>query len=338
MKRILILVFGLAGLVVQAQETTERIEAFKKQISRTPFMVWEWSDEDSVRAYQDTTDGIFKMFYKDFYDEEFSEFFAFYYDAELVYDGSITRQMIRDWNSMELDSMYYHDILDEPNAYDSDSLAADVRKLYGVKWNEPYYASGGAITLEQATLELDTIDGDLYFSMTYIRMLEDSTNMNSNALYDKLEMDESEMFGVLASYDFSGQWLGRTFNVTYDLATLEPLSSYSIDSMLIVEFNPIEGGGRQVKPVKVFNDGYSGSPWETVMLPNDDSAMIVYASFQEPAWADTANLIWVDQDTLRYIIHVKPPAIEAMGEELPEGQGFAWYWDFSRIKVKEEDE
>ena len=61
MRRLLSLVLGLAGLAVQAQDEVHP-DIFKQQISRTPFVQWEWADEDSVRAYQDTIGGITKMY------------------------------------------------------------------------------------------------------------------------------------------------------------------------------------------------------------------------------------------------------------------------------------
>ena len=73
MKRILILVFGLAGLVVEAQEiemATERRDEFKAQMSRTPWMNWAWSDSDSLFAYQDTIEGVIRLFMGDYTGEE----------------------------------------------------------------------------------------------------------------------------------------------------------------------------------------------------------------------------------------------------------------------------
>ena len=61
MRKLLSLVLGLAGLAVQAQDAGHP-DIFKQQISRTPFIQWEWADEDSVRAYQDTIGGITKMY------------------------------------------------------------------------------------------------------------------------------------------------------------------------------------------------------------------------------------------------------------------------------------
>jgi len=340
MKRVMILVLGLAGIVAQGQEEGAYPDNFKKQISRTPFMVWEWADADSVRAYQDSIDGMMKFFYKDFGDETL-EYFSFFYDVDAVYDGSVTKQMINDWKSLDFDSMYYHDFLDEYSVGSADSFKSDVRGLYGAMWNEPYQLDSQAVTFENAMLELDTLnDGTLIFHMSYLKVVEDTLLPRRNqALYDHLEIDESEMFGVLMNYDFSGQWLGRVYNVTYDLNSLDVLSSYTLDSMLIAEFED-QGGGliRDLKPVEVFNHGALSGTWDTQFRADEDSAMVVYANYYDPNWSDTAHLIWTDRDTLRYIIEVKEPALVEMGAELKEGQGFAWYWDFSRINGIKEDE
>ena len=104
------LVLGLAGLAVQAQDEAHP-DIFKQQISRTPFIQWEWADEDSVRAYQDTIGGITKFYFKDYEDDGLYIFFSYFYTADSVYDDKIAGQLIRDWQSIEMDSMYYHDVL-----------------------------------------------------------------------------------------------------------------------------------------------------------------------------------------------------------------------------------
>ena len=50
-----------AGLAAGAQ-TTDHSDNFKKQISRTPHLIWEWADKDSTRAFQDTIEGVVKLF------------------------------------------------------------------------------------------------------------------------------------------------------------------------------------------------------------------------------------------------------------------------------------
>jgi len=170
----MILVLGLAGLAVQAQDETHP-DIFKQQISRTPFVQWEWADEDSVRAYQDTIGGITKFYSKDFEDVDYT-FFSYFYNAGSVYDDKIAKQLIRDWQSIKMDSMYYHDVLDGYTAHTGDSLRKDLRNYYGVNWNEPYQLdSTRAVTYEEASLKLDTLsDGEVVFFLFYVRWEEDT--------------------------------------------------------------------------------------------------------------------------------------------------------------------
>ena len=81
--------------------------------------------------------------------------------------------------------------------------------------------------------------------------------LNRNqGIYDKMEMDEREMFGILPNYDFSGQWLARVHNVVYDTATLDVLNAYTLDSMMLVEFVERDGGlRREILPVETYKEG-----------------------------------------------------------------------------------
>jgi|TARA_B110000967_G_scaffold146914_1_gene150388 hypothetical protein len=192
MRNILIIVLGLVGLTVHAQDE-KYSDVFNKQVSRTPHIIWEWADEDSVRAFQDTVGGMSKFFFKDHEDIDYT-YFSYYYNADSVYDGLLVGQMIRDWNSIEMDSSYYHEFLDQHTKYSGDSLRRDVRNFYGVSWNEPYALDSiSAVTYEEVSLELDTLsDGEVVFNLFYFRWAEDTvlTNPCDNSLYDKMEMDE----------------------------------------------------------------------------------------------------------------------------------------------------
>ena len=53
-----------AGLAAGAQ-TTDNPDNFKKQISRTPHLIWGWADKDSTRAFQDTIEGVVKLYFQD---------------------------------------------------------------------------------------------------------------------------------------------------------------------------------------------------------------------------------------------------------------------------------
>jgi len=341
MRRFLSVVFGLAGLAVQAQDETHP-DIFKQQISRTPFVQWEWADEDSVRAYQDTIGGITKFYSKDFEDVDYT-FFSYFYNADSVYDDKIAKQLIRDWQSIEMDSMYYHDVLDGYTAHTGDSLRKDLRNYYGVNWNEPYQLdSTRAVTYEEASLKLDTLsDGEVVFFLFYVRWEEDTVlPLNGKeGTYDQMEMDEREMFGVLPHFDFSGQWLARVHNIVYDTATLDVLNAYTLDSMMLVEFVERDGGlRREILPVETYKEGALSGGWSTEIVANKDSVMIVHATYTDPDWDDKAKLIWVDFDTLRYIIDIDDVAHRAMGNEIEPGQEFAWYWEYTRINGKKEEE
>jgi hypothetical protein len=341
MRQLITMVLMAAGLAVGAQ-TVERVDNFKKQISRTSFVFWEWVDKDSTRAFQDTIPGITKLFHKDNEPGFRMDYMGFYYDLDPLYNDETMKILIRDWLSLEFDSMYYHDVLVSYNEFSADSLKADFRKNYGVMWNEPYVQDSMVVSLEEVVLKIDTLsDGQAYMHMSYIKIIEDSTeweNEVGGSLYDFMEMDESEMFGVLVGYDFSGQWLGRVHNVVYDTLTYEPLNYYTMDSMMVVEFPSADSGRtRIVQPVIEFKEGALSGGWNTTLKMGADSSMYVHANYSDPYWGDAAKLIWVDQDTLKYIIEVAPVANEAMGNEIKEGQGFAWVWEFARIKgIKEE--
>ena len=341
MRKLLSLVLGLAGLAVQAQDAGHP-DIFKQQISRTPFIQWEWADEDSVRAYQDTIGGITKMYFKDYEDVDYI-FFSYYYNADSVYDNKIARQMIRDWNSLEMDSMYYHDVLVEYTAHTVDTLRSDLRNFYGVNWNEPYQLdSARAVTYEEASLKLDTLsDGEVVFNLFYVRWEEDTVlPLNTyDSIYDKLVLDEDKLLGVQPKYDFSGQWLARVHNVTYDNATMELLHAYTLDSMMTVEFIECDDGFKlKVVPVKTYNEGALSGEWSTEFIMNEDSIIIVHASYTNPNWEDKAKLVLAEEDVLRYIVDIDEVAHEAMGNEVKPGQEFAWYWEYTRINLKIEEE
>ena len=341
MRKLLTIILLAAGLAAGAQ-TTNRTNVLNKQVSRTSFVIWEWVDKDSTRAYQDTVPGVYKMFHRDNEPGFRMEFIAYYYDLEELYADETMRLMLRDWESFDLDSIYSHDALLPYNEYSADSFKANFRHYYGFQWNEPYFEDSLFVTSEEMNVKMDTLsNGEVLLIMSYLKIMEDSSSVasSSGSLYAPMEMDENEMFGVLANYDFSGQWLGRVHNVLYDTATFEPLSYYTMDSMMVVEF-PLQDGeqfSRKIKPVEVLREGALGGDWSTELIAFDDSIMIVRAKYFDPYWEWVAKLIWVDQDTLKYIIEVAPVANEAMGNEIKEGQRFAWVWEFARITgIKEE--
>jgi hypothetical protein len=234
-------------------------------------------------------------------------------------------------------------VLDGYTAHTGDSLRKDLRNYYGVNWNEPYQLdSTRAVTYEEASLKLDTLsDGEVVFFLFYVRWEEDTVLplKGTEGTYDQMEMDEREMFGVLPHFDFSGHWLARVHNVVYDTATLDVLNAYTLDSMMLVEFVERDGGlRREILPVETYKEGALSGGWSTEIVANKDSVMIVHATYTDPDWDDKAKLIWVDFDTLRYIIDIDDVAHRAMGNEIESGQEFAWYWEYTRINGKKEEE
>lgn len=338
MKQLITLALFAAGIAANAQ--SKKTENYKKQVSRTPYIVWDWVDEDSTRAYQDTIPGIMKFFHKDEFEGECWESVHYFYDVEEVYSGETTKQLIRDWNSFDLDTMYYSDLLVKYHPYSGDSFRANVRPSYGVMWNESYTVDSSTIIMDDVYLDLDTLkSGEVVFHLMYMRIIEDTLYPKNQALYEHMELDENKMFGVLTNYDFSGQWMARVHNVSYDKATRELLSYYMMDSMMVVEFRDMRDDGslREVVPIEIFHEGDLGGDWNTQFIADEDSAMTVHASYYNPNWTWMAKLIWVDQDTLRYIVEVDEVANEKMENDLKETECYAWYWEYYRLKaIKEE--
>lgn len=335
---------AVAGIAVAAQTESEERTVFQQQVSRTPHVIWEWVDADSTRAYQDTVPGVTRLFHKDNEPGFRMEFVAYYYDLEPLYNDEIANMLVNDWLSFDLDSMYYANYLTEyVKGATADSLQRNIRKNYGVKWKEPYVVDSLTVSMEQVMLYTDTLNsGEIVMIMSYMRLMEDSASMGfgdySGGLYDFMEMDESEMFGVLPGYDFSGEWLGRVHNVLYDTASFDVISYTTMDSMLIVEFPQVQDiTKRQILPIQTLREGALDGSWSTVLEMGSDSTMMVRASYENPEWAHEAKLIWVDLDTLKYIIPVPDVANEAMGNEIPEGQKFAWVWEFARIRATKEE-
>jgi len=174
MKRILILVFGLAGLVVQAQEietATERRNEFKAQMSRTPWMNWAWSDSDSLFAYQDTIEGVIRLFMGDYTGEEAFERIYTVYDWDLVVDGSNDELVYRDWNSFDLDSGLAFPPLYQDHRSIADSLDGYTDTLMGYSWSESYENQLERVRIEEGYLERSwDDDGTAELHLVYTKL------------------------------------------------------------------------------------------------------------------------------------------------------------------------
>jgi len=64
MRELLIIVLEISTLLSHAQvdSTATRRDEFKFQVDRTPFIIWDWTDQDSVSGYQDTIPGVTRFF------------------------------------------------------------------------------------------------------------------------------------------------------------------------------------------------------------------------------------------------------------------------------------
>ena len=179
MRELLIIVLGISTLLSHAQvdSTTTHRDEFKFQVDRTPFIIWDWADQDSVSGYQDTIPGVIRLFHRYLYDD-YTDYVFTYYDLESVYDGSTTEHMIEEWLSYRLDSTYHHRALAEFNEYTNDTLRViRDRKYFGSAWNEPYFSDGKYVVFENLSLDLDTVAGEPYFVMFYMRVSQDSVEL-----------------------------------------------------------------------------------------------------------------------------------------------------------------
>lgn len=170
MRKVLTIVLLAAGLAAGAQNKEHRNE-FRAQIARTPHLVWEWSDQDSISAYQDTIEGVFKMFYA-LYDKETKyERYYVYYDWELVLDGTLDKMLYRDWNAFDLDSGFAFTPLYGLNPRIADSLGEFKDTFLGYTWTEPYETTTLDVEREDAFLEKSWgEDGTIYLELVYTKI------------------------------------------------------------------------------------------------------------------------------------------------------------------------
>jgi len=345
MKARITMVLALLVGVVSAQEQPEdsvRTNAFIDQLSRTPYLQFEEANNTGFEAFQDSIDGIFKYFWKDYSEDNKIESFSYYYDFEGVLYGGLDKDLIRDWNSIDLDSMYAHDFIWQDENV-GDSLRTDIRKTYGFGWNESYNnGKGYNVNSEDLVLKLDTLDETPYFAIHYWKDLYDTSYVEPSQLYDPYELNEKEMYGVLRGFDLSGEWTGYVDNVVYDKNTLDPFTAYRQDSMISISWVP-NSDTTQYTMVPIVDyvreHEFKSGGCSTELRMNEDSTWTVFASYEDPTWSDMAKLVWVDMDTLRYIIEVGQPALEAMEHgDLSESQGFAWIWNFCRQTALKEEE
>lgn len=174
MKRMMILMFGLAGLAVQAQEmeaASTRRNEFKAQMSRTPFMNWVWADSDSLYAYQDTLEGVDRLFWGDYTGEESFERIYTIYDWDLIVDGTNDELLFRDWNSFDLDSGLAYPPLYQEHRSIADSLTGYSDTLMGYSWSESYENELESVRIEEVYLERSwNDDGSVELHLVYTKL------------------------------------------------------------------------------------------------------------------------------------------------------------------------
>jgi len=155
MRRVMILVLGLSGIVAQGQEVESAIRRneFKAQMARTPFLIWDWADEDSVFAYQDTLEGVFRMFWGDYTGDEVFERYYVVYDWDKLVNGTNDELLFRDWNSFDLDSGIAFSPLYGENRSIADSLVFFTDTMMGYSWNESYEKDNKVVRIEEVYLE-----------------------------------------------------------------------------------------------------------------------------------------------------------------------------------------
>lgn len=340
---IVALLLGLF-LTVQAQEQEGMVihdSLFKANVLAMPSIEWRYMSSDSLKGIQDTVSNVFKVaaaIEKGVYREW--SYFAFY-NGEDVYNGTLDKELFDDWSSWTEKGSNTEPWLMEYTEHFKDSLWKSDRLFIHEVNKDEYAQDGGAVTEHVVMLEKDIADsGEESILVAYFKVWKDSSLIGLS-LYDKYELNEDRMFGVLESFDFSGEWLGYVDNVVYDQASLEPLSAYRIDSVLTVSFESTSDTAvLLMKDILEREDDrlYESGETRTRFITTEDTTISVVSEFFGPDWSDTAKLIWVDQDTLRYIIEVKQPALDDMNAQLDEGQGFAWIWNFCRQTPLKEEE
>lgn len=170
MRIVLTMMLLIAGLAAGAQNREHRNE-FRAQIARTPHLEWEWSDQDSLSAIQDTIEGVFKMFYALYNEETKYERYYVYYDWELLIDGTLDKMLYRDWNAFDLDSGFAFPPLYHNNPAIADSLGEFKDTFLGYTWMEPYETATQKVEREEAYLEKSWgDDGTIFLELVFTKI------------------------------------------------------------------------------------------------------------------------------------------------------------------------
>lgn len=301
-------------------------DVFQDQISRTPFLNWEYVYPDSSRAYQDTIEGIQRYFWSKKGDKVHSENIIYAYDYQAVIEGTIARDVHRDWNSFGLDSIYAHNMLFQDNPNIGDSINRFTDTILGSAWNEDYVQEDRMVIFEDMFLRIDFGFEPPLLVLSYLKETVDTADYEPKT-------SSNNPTNVDEDFDFSGTWIGRVTRYTFDI----PGDSFTYlehqDSMLQVHFSSLDTGGYQMLPDTVWEEGLD---WKTT-FSYADNGWKVKAEYFNPDWSARNKVLSDHQDSIYYLVVVDPIQIDAFEMELNDDEEFGWIWLFYRIKgIKEE--
>ena len=300
-------------------------DVFQDQISRTPFLNWEYVYADSSRAYQDTVEGIERYFWSSKGTVN-TQNIIYAYDYESVVNGTLGNDVYRDWNSFDLDSTYAHSMFYQDNPNIGDSILAFKDTILGSSWNEDYEESGFNVVFEEVFIRVEYGFESPLIVISYMKETVDTADYEANL---EAALDEP----LDEEFDFSGSWIGKVVRYTFDVPADTFLYMERQDSMLQVHFEALDTGGYEMVPDTVWHEGKN---WTTT-LNFQDGQWNVHARFYDPKWEASNVLVSDDPDSLFYLIVVDPVQVDAYEMELADNEEFGWIWLFYRIKGVKED-
>ena len=184
-------------------------DVFKSQISRTPFLYWEYVYPDSSSAYQDTIEGIQRYFWSKM-GEINTQNIIYAYDYQSVIDGTIARDLYRDWNSFELDSVYAHNMFYQDNPDIGDAVNRFTDTILGSAWNEDYLEGDRIVIYEEVFVRIDFDFDPPLVVISYMKETVDTADYAPKT-------SSNNPTNVDEDFDFSGKWIGRVTRYTFDI-------------------------------------------------------------------------------------------------------------------------
>ena len=322
MKLFFLFSFLIFSLVSEGQPVGS---VFQSQISRTPFLNWEYVYPDSSSAYQDTIEGIQRYFWSK-KGEVNTQNIIYAYDYQSVIDGTLARDLYRDWNSFELDSVYAHGMFYQDNPDIGDAVNRFTDTILGSAWNEDYLEGDRIVTFEEVFMRKDFDFEPPLIVISYMKETVDTADYIPDT-----ESDEGWVNDV--NFDFSGSWIGRVNRYTFNIPQDSFTSMQFQDSMLQVYFKPLDSVTYQMLPDTVWQQGYD---WKTTLNFTGENWK-VKAEYFNPDWSDSNFLLSDQPDSIYFLVVVDPIQIKEYEMELDENEEFGWIWLFYRINaIKEE--